>query len=207
LVWIRVFEEEFTTVGTYARSFEFDDEYLRRLRERDPEIAEHFGIYFGRVLNRNLRCRCRKPELIDDIRQETLRRVLEIIRKAGLNNPKRLEAFVTSVCSNVLFEYWRTAKKHAAEEPKSEPVGLEPDPEQAFTRTEAVLQLRQGLRTLPVRDREVLKMAFFEERDSLELSIRLSVSRTYARVLVHRAIAKLRESLLASQTGRACYHH
>lgn len=191
-------------MGTYIR-FEFDHEYLQRLRAGDPETAEHFAIYFGRVLSRNLRCRCRRPELIEDIRQETLRRVLEIIRKTELNSPSRLEAFVSSVCNNVLFEYWRSAKKHSAEEPKCELVGSQPNPEQAFTNREAVTRLRQGLSTLPARDREVLRLAFLEERDNSELSTRLQVSRTYARVLVHRAIAKLRESLLVSQSVRPCF--
>lgn len=193
-------------MGTYP-SFEFDAEYLQRLRQGDPEIAEHFAVYFGRILNRNLRCRCRNPELIDDTRQETLRRVLDIVRRSEVNNPKRFEAFVTSVSGNVLFEFWRAAKKHAAEEPKSEPVGLQPDPEQACTTREAVAKLRAGLRTLPMRDRQVLTMAFFEERDSSELSARLRVSRTYARVLVHRAIVKLRETLHAAQNGGVCFDH
>lgn len=194
-------------MGTFAGSFEFDDEYLQRLSADDPKIAEHFGIYFGRVLNRKLRCRCRNPELIEDVRQETLRRVLEAVRKGDLNDPKRLEGFVSCVCSNVLFEYWRAVKKHSADELKCEPAAHQPDPEQVFTRTEAIRQLWQGLMALPVRDREILQMAFLEESDSLELSTRLSVSRTYARVLVHRAIAKLREALQAAQTNRACLQH
>lgn len=188
-------------MSTFVSSFEFKDEYIKRLSEDDPEVADHFGIYFSRVLNRKLRCRCRNPELIDDVRQETLRRVLEAVRKGELNNPKKLEAFVSCVCSNVLFEYWRAVKKHSADELKSEPTAHQPNPEQAFTRTEAIRQLWQGLGTLPVRDREVLYMAFLEESDSAELSTRLSVSRTYARVLVHRAIGKLRESLQAAQAA------
>src|SRR5437764_8379447 len=151
-------------------SFEFDEEYLKRLSEDDPEIADHFGTYFGRVLNRKLRCRCRNPELIEDVRQETLRRVLEAIRTGDLNNPTKLEAFVSCVCSNVLFEYWRAVKKHSADELKSEPAAHQPNPEQAFTRTEAIRQLWQGLSALPVRDREVLQIAFLEESDSFELS-------------------------------------
>src|SRR2546421_53015 len=86
--------------------FEFDDEYLKRLSRDDPATAEHFGIYFGQLLNRKLRCRCRNPELLEDVRQETLRRVLEAVRKGELSSPKRLEAFACAVCNHVLFEYW-----------------------------------------------------------------------------------------------------
>ena len=182
-------------MSTYASGYEFTHEYLERLSKDDPEIANHFGTYFDRALTRKLRCRCRQPELLDDVRQETLRRVLETVRKSELKDPTRLEAFVSSVASNVLFEYWRSARKHSAEELKSEPAGYQPDPEQALTRTEAVLQLRKGLRSLSERDRELLTMWFLEERDSFELSVRFNVSRTYARVLVHRAVGKLRDSL------------
>lgn len=193
-------------MSTNGSGFQFDEQYLKKLGDDDPEIANHFASYFGRVLNRKLRCRARSPELIEDVRQETLRRVLEAVRNQELDNPNRLEAFVSAVCSNVLFEYWRAAKKHSAEELTSEPVGFQPNPEQAFTKIEAVSQLRAGLKSLPPREREILQVAFLEERGSLELSMRFSVSRTYARVLVHRAIGKLRDAVLIAQTGRACFN-
>src|SRR5436305_7862359 len=91
-------------MGTKTSTLEFDHEYLKRLSEDDPEIADHFATHFGRVLNRKLRCRTRDPELIEDVRQETLRRVLEAVRNRELDDPKRLEAFASAVCSNVLFE-------------------------------------------------------------------------------------------------------
>lgn len=49
------------------------------------------------------------------------------------------------------------------------------------------------MQLLPSRDREVLSIVFIEERDAEEVSLRLQVSRTYARVLLHRAIGRVRE--------------
>src|SRR5260370_37372786 len=82
----------------------FDGDYLRQLASRDATVERHFSSYFGDLLLLKLRARIRSPQLIDDIRQETLLRVLQIVRKAGVKHPKRFGAFVSAVCNNVMLE-------------------------------------------------------------------------------------------------------
>src|SRR5438105_15883079 len=89
-----------TKVSNPTARFEFDDAYLNRLRDDDPETANHFASHFGRLLNWKLRLRYHDPELIDDVRQETLRRVREVILHGELHDPKRLEDFVCAVHKN-----------------------------------------------------------------------------------------------------------
>ena len=61
----------------------FDEEYLRRLAEGDAVVEDHFATYFGKLLSLKLRTRIRSPQLIEDIRQETLLRALQMLRKKG----------------------------------------------------------------------------------------------------------------------------
>src|SRR5260221_13378068 len=84
-----------------------DEDYLRRLAEGAPAVEHHFGSYFGDLLLLKARTRIRSPQLVEDIRQETLLRVLRIVRNAGAKHPERVGAFVCAVCNNVMMELAR----------------------------------------------------------------------------------------------------
>jgi RNA polymerase sigma-70 factor (ECF subfamily) len=172
-------------------NFNFDDAYLQRLRNDDPSTGRHFATYFSRLLAWRLGARYRDVNLTEDILQETLRRVLETIRKGTLRDAGRLEPFVNSVCNLVLLEHWRSAKKHAHAD--LETIASHSNPERIYRRIEAVRRVRSAMQSLPTRDREVLSIVYVEDRDAGEVSVRLRVSRNYARVLVHRALGRLRE--------------
>ena len=91
----------------------FDAQYVQRLKEGDAVVEDHFAAYFTKVLVLKLRTRLRSPELIEDIRQETLLRVLQILRKkGGVEHPERFGAFVNSISNNVLMEFCRSEKRH-----------------------------------------------------------------------------------------------
>src|SRR5712691_8831893 len=91
----------------------FDQDYLQRLASGDAIIEHHFSSYFGDLLSLKLRVRIRSPQLIEDIRQETLLRVLRIVRKKGIEHPERFGAFVSGVCGNVMMELLRGEMRHA----------------------------------------------------------------------------------------------
>src|SRR5437879_13545424 len=82
----------------------FDEDYLRRLASGDAVVEHHFSSYFGDLLLLKLRVRVRSPQLVEDIRQETLMRVLQIVRRKGVDHPERFGAFVSAVCNNVMLE-------------------------------------------------------------------------------------------------------
>ena len=83
----------------------FDEEYVRRLADGDAAAGDHFASYFNDILYLKLRVRLRSPELIEDVKQETLLRVLVILRKGeGVRRPDRFGAFVNAVCDNVMRE-------------------------------------------------------------------------------------------------------
>src|SRR2546422_9267586 len=78
--------------------------YLRRLASGDAAAECHFSSYFGELLSLKLRVRVRSPQLAEDIRQETLLRVLQIVRKRGVEHPERFGALVSAVWHHVQIE-------------------------------------------------------------------------------------------------------
>lgn len=174
----------------------FNQEYVQRLRDGDPDTQRHFTRYFGELLNIRLRNRVRSPHLIEEIRQETFLRVLLIVRRDGIQHPERLGAFVSSVCSNVVLEVFRNEGRSA---PMPEIVPDVPDespsPESALYSRQQKLHVRKILETLPNKDRELLRQLFLEERDKDEICRSFKVDREYLRVLLHRAKARLRAAM------------
>ena len=102
----------FSRVGRGLERKVFDQDYVNRLTEGDPETEAHFTSYFGALLLIKLRGRLRSPQLVEDARQETFLRVLNVLRKkGGVQHPERLGAFVNSVCENVLSEMFRAGSR------------------------------------------------------------------------------------------------
>jgi RNA polymerase sigma-70 factor, ECF subfamily len=168
----------------------FDAAYLERLRRGDPETERQFAAYFGRLVIVKLRSRLRSWSLIEDIRQETLLRVLKAVRATvGIREPERLGSFVNSVCNNVVLEFLRAETRHrpTADEPDSRPGPARADPEAGLVSEERKELVRRILAELPERDRQILSALFLEDRDKDEICAKFGVDRDYLRVLLHRA--------------------
>lgn len=104
------------------------------MRNNDSQTSQHFAAYFTRFLVWRLGSRHGDLDLIDDVRQETLRRVLEATRKGSLREARCLESFVNSVCNHVLLEHWRSSKKHAHLDKDVETILSQSNPERTYRR-------------------------------------------------------------------------
>ena len=175
----------------------FDQQYVTRLTRGDPEIERHFSHYFGDLLLIKLRARIRSPQLIEDARQETFLRVLNVLRnKGGIEHPERLGAFVNSVCENVLLEFFRCdGRFQQLPENASEPVDQDASADCRFVTSERKAIVRDVLNKLAETDRTILRMLFLEERDKDEICRQLGIDRDYLRVRLHRALARSRTAL------------
>ncbi len=175
----------------------FNEDYLARLRDADAATEAHFSRYFTNVIWLKLRSKIRSPQLIQDIRQETLLRVIGIVRTGrGLDNPQRLPAFVHTVCKNVMLEHIRSETRHP-QIPEHTPDPADPriDVEASIVNGERQKMVKRILEELPERDRVVLRMVFLEEQDKSAVCSRLGVDPGYLRVLLHRAKSRFRKSL------------
>jgi RNA polymerase sigma-70 factor, ECF subfamily len=173
----------------------FNSLYVASLRSGDPVTEEHFATYFSKILDLKLNVRFRNTAFVQDVRQETLRRVLETIRlKETLRDAQQLGAFVNSVCKNVLREHWRAASKVGSQEQPRDLKDHRPDPEEIFEISEEASRLHAALLRMPKKQQRLLTLLYFEERDYSEVSRQIGVNRGYLRVLAHRAILELRHS-------------
>lgn len=179
----------------------FDQEYVSRLTRGDTETERHFASYFGDLLLIKLRARIRSPQLVEDARQETFLRVLNVLRKkGGIEHPERLGAFVNSVCENVLCEFFRSDSRYQQlPENAAEPVDEGAHADSGFVTTERKAVVRQVLEKLADTDREILRMLFLEEKDKDEVCRHFRIDRDYLRVRVHRALARCRTAIQKSK--------
>ena len=131
-------------------------------------------------------------------------RVLTALRsKNCLNSPESLGAFVNSVCNNLLFEmYRRDSHQRAVEvDDKFDPPDERVSAESQMVTEECCEEVRQVLNELPPKDRELLRMFFFEDIDRAQICRTFRVEREYLRVLMHRAKGRFRECLLRRYAG------
>lgn len=175
----------------------FNAEYVDLLRGQDSATEYHFTQYFGELLFLKLRYRLRSAQLIEDVRQETLFRVLKIVRTKGIDHPERLGAFVHSVCNNVLFEQLRSEGKHLPmAEDAPEPTDHRVDLDAPILGEEIRELIDNILEALPPKDRSLLRMLFLEEMPKDEICRLLNVDSDYLRVLLHRAKSRFRAEYL-----------
>jgi RNA polymerase sigma-70 factor (ECF subfamily) len=175
----------------------FNESYVRRLAAGDHSIQDHFAAYFGELLRLKLRARVRSWPLIEDIRQETFRRVLESVQKRGaIERPERLGAYFTSVCNHVMSEAFRNVAKHVQiREALDDYVDNGADLDAALVTRERRQVVQEVLCGLSKRDRELLRMVYFDEEGKTKTCRRLRIRKEYLRVVLYRAKARFRERL------------
>jgi RNA polymerase sigma-70 factor (ECF subfamily) len=171
------------------------------LRQGDPQTEGHFVSYFEQLLRIKLRARMLAHDTVDELRQETLRRVIAALRTpGGVRQPERFGAFVNSTCNNVLMEFYRsTGRSEQLEEFHLEKTDRVLDVETTVATREMCRHIRRILDTLPKRDRQLLRAIFLEEKDKDEVCRLFHVDRGYLRVLLHRAKDKFKALYLKDQ--------
>src|SRR5688572_22063730 len=188
--------------GRYRLEFcLFDAPYVDRLAGGDPATEAHFSAYFAKFLTLKLRARRLAPEMVDDIRQETLFRVLKALRQgSGVSQPERFGAFVNAVCNNIVFEFLNKEARHPrAPEHEAERADERVDMDASLVTEQRKQIVAEILNGMKAKDREILRLVFFEEAEREEVGRRLGVDSDYVRVLLHRAKARFEQAYLRKQ--------
>ena len=175
---------------------QFDENYIRRLKEGDRAAENHFGAHFGDLLFLRLRGRVRSRQLLADVRQETLLRVLQAVRAGELEHAERLGAFVFAVANNVLMEFLRAEARYETKGLPPEPIDERIGVDQELINAERKRQVAQVLAELSEKDREVLRMSYFGEGEREEFCRRFGVAPDHLRVVLHRAKSRFREKFM-----------
>jgi RNA polymerase sigma-70 factor, ECF subfamily len=170
----------------------FDAEYVRKLADGDPATESHFSAYFEKCILTKMRARKVSVDMAEDVRQETLFRVLKSLRQgSGVSQPERFGAFVNSVSNNVFLELSHKQSRHTLmDEDTPEPVDKAAGAESKLITEEQKQMVAAVLDELLPKEREILRLVFFEEVDRRQISEQFQVDPDYLRVLLHRAKSK-----------------
>ena len=188
-----------------GQSSPFNEEYVRRLTERDADVERHFVEYFAAPLRIKLHARIRYAQDAADLLQEVYLRVFRSLRQGtGLHHPERLGAYVNKVCENVILEHYRLSKRAVQLDEgvlclRSPEKGAEAE----IISAEALRHVRAVLAALSARDRRVLQAVFLEERAREAVCREFGIRPDHLRVLLHRAKIRLRELLTAVPANAA----
>lgn len=177
--------------------YHFDAAYLARLRARHPETLAHFATYFTRLLTIKLRSARIPVDGGDDIRQETLLRVLRAVQANKVEEPDKLGPYVLAVCRHVTNEWFRSERSNwnGNEEEVLEFPDPATGPDGAVRAEEMRKTVAWVLEQVSKNERRILIAVFLDERDKDDICREFNVSREYLRVLVHRALRSAREKL------------
>jgi RNA polymerase sigma-70 factor (ECF subfamily) len=183
----------------------FDSEYVRKLTNGDPSTESHFSAYFGRFILTKLRSRKVSTEKAEDVRQETLLRVLKALRQgSGISQPERFGAFVNAVCNNVFLEFQHKDSRHPLlDEDAPEVADGAMNIDVTLVTEERKRMVAEVLAELPPKDREILRMVFYEEADRNSIARAFKVEPDYLRVLLHRAKSRFQTAFSRRDRDRA----
>jgi RNA polymerase sigma-70 factor, ECF subfamily len=182
---------------------DFDGDYVRRLKAKDPETEEHFGRYFRSLLLATLRRRLSSADEADDACQTVFLRVLEGLDK--LREGEKFGAFVMGFCKNVVREQYRPRSRTVPLDESHERIAANlPNPETEYDLRASRDRVRRTLVAMSqrdARDPDVL-WAIFAGDDKDEICRRYHTNRRNLRVLLFRAKERFRKEHLRRPSGR-----
>ncbi|HXG33733.1 MAG TPA: sigma-70 family RNA polymerase sigma factor [Bryobacteraceae bacterium] len=174
---------------------EFTADYIKRLGEGDPFVAEHFRAYFWKLLVVKLGRRGRPTEFIEDVAQETFRRVIALLRSGReIEHPERFGAFVHAIAVNVERELSRPEHRYVPID-GTDFTDARIDLDSELVTAQRKRQVRAVLDELPERDRRVLELRYLHDWPLERICRELGVDASYVRVVLHRARNRFREKM------------
>jgi len=127
----------------------------------------------------------------EDIRSETLLRVLSAIRNQQVRSPAALARYILRTLDNVALEFGRQdfRIKRLAADPRA-------NIEQNFVDDRVKDAIESTLARLKPRERELLRMYYYDELSKEEIAQRIGVAEERVRLLKSRALKSFRERFL-----------
>ena len=187
------------------RPAELDDGALaRRIAEAgatpDPVAeAELYRRLAPRVRLYGLR-HLRDRHAAADLVQQVLLMTLERLRAGKVREPERIASFVLGTCRMTVLEIRRGTRR------REKLLEAWSDPAQAFEAPEPLAldpdRLAGCLEALSERERSVVTLSFFADKQADEVGTALAISGGNVRVIRHRALARLRECMGAGEDGQ-----
>jgi RNA polymerase sigma-70 factor (ECF subfamily) len=146
----------------------------------------------------------RSPHDAEDVRAETFLRVLQAIRGSQLHSPAALPAFILGTTRNVLHELFSRRQRAANTSADAESADVSiPSHEKLFLDAEVQQAVEQTVEKLKRRERDLLRMHFYEELPPEEIAQRSGIARERVRLVKSRALKHFREAYNRLQRSTA----
>lgn len=158
-----------------------------------PDLGELYRDHAAPVW-RYVRARLPSDADAEDVTSDVFARAM---RSTHTYDPERgtPRGWLMGVARHAVGDFWR---RRGPEEPSADPPEAHVDDRSldGVIREQEADELRAVLQLLSEREREALSLRFAAELPSAEVGAVLGISPTAARMLVHRAVTKLREVLV-----------
>lgn len=177
----------------------------RRIAAGDAAAEGELVALYSRGVRFLLRRLTRRPELAEDLHQETFRIVLERLRGPGIKDPARLGGFVHRTARNLFFGAARKEARRKTDGEAALPdVGdPRPGPLDATLRSERAARVRRLLAGLrPERDRQLLLRYYLAEEPKAQLCAALDLTGEHFDRVLYRAKKRFRDLLERSDKRR-----
>jgi RNA polymerase sigma-70 factor (ECF subfamily) len=137
----------------------------------------------------------RDDQAAADLMQQVLVVMIESLRAGRVREPEKLASFVLGTCRMTVLEIRRGSRRRS-ELLEEYARGLEKVtmPDEPMD----IAQLSACLQRLAAREQSVIVLTFYEERAGEEVAEQLGLTSANARVIRHRALAKLRACMEAA---------
>ena len=135
-------------------------------------------------------------EEAEDVRAETFTRVLRALREGKVRKPDSLSSFIVGIALNVIREFRRQQSGTEPIEVHELKLAGEASPEKAFLDQEVSRSLEEVAKQLKPREREFLRMYYYDELPKQEIARVLGIKEERLRLIKSRALQKFREIYL-----------
>jgi RNA polymerase sigma-70 factor (ECF subfamily) len=181
-----------TGTETHAKD-EHADRILSVASSRDRASFTALFNHFAPRVKAFLMRKGAPPSLADEIAQETM---LSVWRKAEQFDPSRAGAstWIYTIARNLWIDAVRRTRDPLTLAPQEiEPEKQLEEPFAIVAREQSRTAIRQALNKLSAEQREVIRLAFFEDRTQTEIAADLGIPLGTVKSRVRLAVGKLRE--------------
>lgn len=158
------------------------------IRQAETELYERYAAKVYYLALRELRFR----HDAEDVRAEAFLRVLQAIRGNQLRSATALPAFIAGITRNVVREFSRRQQTGNTADSSEIEVAV-PSHEKLFLDDEVRRAVEKTIARLKRRERELLRMHFYEELPPEEIAQRSGIARERIRLVKSRALKHFRE--------------
>jgi RNA polymerase sigma-70 factor (ECF subfamily) len=125
----------------------------------------------------------------EDVRAETFLRVLKAIQKQEIRSPDALSSYILGTARNIILETFRSPHRSTVPDIPDLP-SAEPSP---FLDEDVKQAIEATIRRLKPREREFLRLHYYEDLPKEEIARRIGVNEERVRLVKSRSLKSFRE--------------